>query len=64
MDDRNVNYHHVIRPSGEFTVYYGPQPELIRGEAIESPSELSMLLVRVEVKDRNDDADVAAATEV
>ena len=64
MDDRNVNYRNVIRPAGEYTLYYGEKPDEIRGEAIEVPSSLSVMIVRVEVKDRNDPDDVAAADAV
>jgi hypothetical protein len=64
MDDRNVNYRNIIRPAGEYTLYFGEKPAEIRGEAIKAPSQVSMLLVRVEVKDRNDPKDVAAANEV
>ena len=64
LDDRNVNYRNVIRPSGEYTLYHGERPADVRGEAIEVPSERSMILVRVEVKNRNDRDDVAAANAV
>jgi len=64
MDDRNVNYRNIIRPAGEYTLYFGEKPAEIRGEAIKALSQVSMLLVRVEVKDRNDPKDVAAANEV
>jgi hypothetical protein len=49
MDDRNVNYRNVIFPNGEFTLYRGEEPEEVRGEAIAVPSELSVVIVRVEV---------------
>jgi len=61
MDDRNVNYANVIRPNGEYTLYSGERPATIRGEAIEVPSELSVVIVRVEVKDKLAPADVTAA---
>ena len=64
MDDRNVNYRNFVRPDGEYTLYFGEKPEQIKGEAIEVPSELSILLVRVEVKDKDDREDVAAAKAV
>ena len=38
MDDRNANYQNVIRPKGQYTLYFGEKPEQIRGEAIEVPS--------------------------
>ncbi len=61
MDDRNVNYRNVIFPNGEFTLYGGKMPDEVRGEAIAVPSELSVVIVRVEVKDLNDEDDLAAA---
>ena len=64
MDDRNANYHNLIYPNGEFTLYYGEAPEDIRGEGIEVPSKLSVVIVRVEVKNPGDAADMAAAKEV
>ena len=63
MDDRNVNYRNVIYPDGEYTLYYGQKPEQIRGEPIEAPSALSVVIVRVEVKDKNESLDIAAAEE-
>jgi len=64
MDDRNVNYRNVIRPKGTFTLYRGEKPEKIEGEAIEVPSEISVVIVRVEVKDKNDAKDLAAAERI
>ncbi len=64
MDDRNVNYRNVIRPSGSYTFYFGEKPQQVEGEAIEVPSNLSVVIIRVEVKDKNDPEDVAAATAV
>jgi hypothetical protein len=64
MDDRNANYRNVIRPQGEYTLYFGEKPEQIRGEAIEVPSSLSVVIVRVEVKDKDSPEDVAAAKSV
>jgi len=64
MDDRNTNYRNVIFPAGSYTLYNGERPERIEGEAIEVPSELSVVIVRVEVKDKNDPVDVEAAQEV
>ena len=61
MDDRNVNYRNIIQPAGEYTMYFGEKPEQIRGEAIEVPCSLSIVIVRVEVKDKDDPEDVAAA---
>ncbi len=64
MDDRNANYRNVIRPQGEYTLYFGEKPEQIRGEAIEVPSSFSVVIVRVEVRDKDDPEDVVAAKAV
>jgi len=64
MDDRNANYRNVIRPSGIYTLYRGDRPADVEGEAIEVPSELSVVIVRVEVKNKNDPADTEAAQRV
>jgi hypothetical protein len=64
MDDRNVNFHNIIRPEGAFTLYYGDQPDGIEGELVESPSELMVVIVRVEVKDKGDQADTDRAKEI
>lgn len=64
QDDRNVNYRNIIYPKGEYTFYYGDKPEQVQGKAIEVPSSLSIVLVRIEVKDKNDIEDVAAANAV
>ncbi|MDX2317766.1 MAG: DUF1214 domain-containing protein [Hyphomicrobiaceae bacterium] len=61
MDDRNVNYRNVISPSGSYTLYYGEKSADIQGEAIESPSELAVVIVRVEVKDRTNADDMRDA---
>ena len=64
MDDRNANYRNIIFPNGEFTLYRGELPADVRGEAIEVPSELSVVIVRVEVKDPGDAEDLAAAASI
>jgi hypothetical protein len=64
MDDRNANYHNVIHPDGTYTLYTGDEPAQIEGEAIEVPSALSVVIVRVEVKNLMDAADLAAAEAV
>lgn len=64
MDDKNVNYRNIIFPKGDYTFYYGEKPEQIQGEAIEVPSSLSAVIVRIEVKDKDDPEDVAAAKAV
>ena len=64
MDDRNANYHNVIHPAGSYVLHVGAPPDDAEGEAIAVPSTLSVVVVRVEVKDTSDPADVAAAEEV
>jgi hypothetical protein len=64
IDDRNANYRNLLHPHGQFTLYYGEKPENVIGEAIAAPSKLGMVLVRVEVKDIKDEADVTAAATV
>jgi len=64
MDDHNVNYRNVIRPKGTYTLYQGKKPTSIRGEGIEVPSEISVVIVRVEVMNKDDATDVAAAKEI
>ena len=64
MDDRNANYRNIINPVGNYTLYHGKKPADIQGEAIEVPSSLSVVIVRVEVKNKDDANDVAAAEKV
>ncbi|MFV1968098.1 MAG: DUF1254 domain-containing protein [Pirellulaceae bacterium] len=64
MDDHNVNFRNVIHPSGKYTLYHGQKPDPVQGEAIEAPSSLALVIVRVEVKDKNDVNDVADAKKV
>jgi hypothetical protein len=64
MDDRNVNYRNIIHPDGDYTFYYGERPDQIEGQAIEVPSVLSVVVARIEVKDKEDPQDVAAAKAV
>lgn len=64
QDDRNANYANIIQPEGEYTFYYGERPENIVGTAVEAASELSIIIVRIEVKNKDDAQDVAAATRV
>ena len=61
MDDHNTNYRNLMFPNGEFTLYRGEEPAELRGEAVEVPTELSVVIVRVEVKDPGDAEDMAAA---
>ena len=64
QDDRNVNYRNIIQPVGRYTLYFGKKPETISGEAVEVPSLLSAVIVRIEVKDKNDPADLDDALAV
>lgn len=64
QDDRNANYANIIQPEGKYTFYYGEKPENIVGKAVEAASVLSIIIVRIEVKDKNNAQDVAAATKV
>jgi hypothetical protein len=64
MDDRNVNYQNVIHPDGVYTLYSGNAPEAAEGALIEVPSALSVVIVRVEVKNKDDETDTSAAKEV
>jgi hypothetical protein len=64
MDDHNVNFKNVIRPKGAFTLYYDEAPQNYTGELIQAPSELMVVIVRVEVKDKNNDADTESAKEI
>jgi hypothetical protein len=64
QDDRNANYRNIIDPDGSYTLYHGEKPENITGEAVEVPSLLSTVIVRIEVKDANDPADLADALKV
>ena len=64
MDNRNVNFRNIIHPDGVYTLYHDQTPEKIQGEAIESPSRGVAVIVRVEVKDKNNAKDVADAKAV
>lgn len=64
MDDRNVNYRNIIHPDGEYTLFFGEKPDQIKGEAIKVPSKLSVVVVRVEVKDKNNPTDMKAAKSI
>jgi len=64
QDDRNANYRNIIAPAGSYTLYYGEKPGTITGEAVEVPSLLSAVVTRIEVKDKNDAADMAGAQAV
>jgi hypothetical protein len=64
IDERNANYRNVVFPAGRYTLYFGDPPSEIDGEPIDVPSALSFAILRVEVRDKNDAADVAAAKTV
>ena len=64
QDDRNANYRNIIAPAGGYTLYHGERPDTITGEAVEVPSLLSAVVTRIEVKDKNDAADIAGAQAV
>jgi hypothetical protein len=64
VDDRNANYRNIVFPSGQYTLYFGEKPEQVEGEAIEVPSKLSVVIFRVEVRNKDDAEDVAFATAV
>ncbi|WP_136806763.1 DUF1214 domain-containing protein [Desulfosediminicola flagellatus] len=64
QDDRNANYRNIIRPAGAYTLYHGEEPANITGEAVKVPSLLSAVITRIEVKDKNDPADLNDALSV
>lgn len=64
MDDHNVNFSNLIHPEGKFVLYHGTKPADIEGEAVESPSSLVAVIVRVELKDKDDADDIAAAKKI
>lgn len=61
MDERNVNFKNVIRPNGAYVLYHGEAPDGVDGELIESPSDIAVVIVRVELKNPKDKADVERA---
>lgn len=64
MDDRNTNFSNIYNPGGTYTLFYKQKPDRLKGEAIESPSSIGVVIVRVEVKDKRDRQDIAAAKKV
>jgi hypothetical protein len=64
VDERNANYRNIVFPNGKYTLYFGEKPARIEGEAIEVPSAFSVVIARVEVKNKDDPEDVAAAKAV
>ena len=64
QDERNANYRNIIGPAGSYTLYHGEKPGTVTGEAVEVPSLLSAVVTRIEVKDKDDAADMAGAQAV
>lgn len=64
MDDRNANFKNVINPDGVYTLYYGEKPEHTEGILIESPTNIAVVIVRVEVRDKNNDGDIQSARSI
>jgi len=64
MDDHNANFNNVIHPDGAYIVYYGERPKNIEGYIIEAPSRYAVVIVRVEVKNKNKKKDLKAAQAV
>ena len=64
MDDRNANFQNIIHPSGDYFLYYGEKPTNIKGTLIESPTKTAVVIVRVEVRDKNNNDDLLAAQEI
>lgn len=64
MDNRNVNFHNIIQPSGNYYLYFGEKPIDLEGTLIESPSLMVGVIIRVEVKDLNNLADMELAQKV
>ena len=64
MDDHNTNYHNVINPDGTYVLYTGETPADIEGELIKVPSVISIVVVRVEVKDLNNKEDIESAKSI
>jgi hypothetical protein len=64
IDDRNANYRNIVFPSGKYTLYFGARPKQFEGEAIKVPSALTVVIARVEVRNKNDPDDVAAAKQL
>ena len=61
MDDHNANFKNVIHPKGDYYLYFGEVPTELEGTLIESPSKIAVALVRVEVRDMNNNNDIESA---
>ncbi len=65
VDERNCNFENIIRPEGDYYLYYGEKPVGLESEnLIESPSLIVAVITRVEVKDKNVLSDVETAKKV
>jgi len=64
MDDHNTNFKNIIHPKGDYHLYFGETPEGLEGELIKVPSKLAVVIVRVEVKDKNLQEDIIQAKEI
>jgi len=64
MDDHNTNYRNVINPNGTYVLYNDETPTDIEGELLKVPSMISVVVVRVEVKDMNNAKDVESAKSI
>ncbi len=61
MDNRNTNFENIIHPKGDYYLYYGETPKNISDNLIQSPSNLAVVIVRVEVKDKDNEKDLKKA---
>ena len=64
MDDHNTNYKNVFNPDGNYILYHGDAPQATDGELVEVPSSLSVVIVRVEVKDKHNADDIEKAKSI
>lgn len=64
MDDHNTNFENIYSPGGIYTLYFEQKPAGADGTVIESPSQIAVVIVRVEVKDKNNEADIAEAKKI
>lgn len=64
MDNHNANFKNVINPDGDYILYYGEKPTNVEGILIESPTNIAVVIVRVEVRNMNNKADVDSARSI
>jgi len=64
MDDRNANFNNVINPDGDYILYYGKKPTGLKGTLIKSPTKIAVVIVRVEVRDKDNEEDVNGAQSI